>query len=290
MRPYYTHKRRSRPPHDSLHVLWVSDTHLHDEAHDDPDFPTLVNPDMHFHTAAGKLRHVVAQANALRPDYVVHTGDIVHSSGLNSGYDTFREIWDNLEVPSVIVPGNHDGSGRRQNNELGLSAHDYLAKKLGYDTKPKNAGSKFNQSLKLGYVRVIAIDTNINPDTGELDSAGGYFSPALLSWIDAELRSSPEQICTIWMHHGPRYAKGTGQQDFYNMLRSVKDETGKLIYHFFGHSHTRYNRIRFTAGEDLPEYETMALIDRAVGEFLSVYIAPNGAVTLRRRVARWPYP
>ena len=53
------------------------------------------------------LSQAVRQINALECDFVVVCGDLVHHAS-DSSYRDFLDITGPLEVPSSLVPGNHD--------------------------------------------------------------------------------------------------------------------------------------------------------------------------------------
>lgn len=59
-----------------------------------------------------RAQAVVAQINALEPDFVVHLGDMIHPLPGSTDYDEaagrFREIFGALKMPLHVVPGNHD--------------------------------------------------------------------------------------------------------------------------------------------------------------------------------------
>jgi 3',5'-cyclic AMP phosphodiesterase CpdA len=84
----------------------VGDTHVNPED-DQSSSPWQTN-----RLANTRLRAVVAQINVLKPDFVVHLGDMVHPVPAAPKHllavDRFRDIVSNL-LPSLhVMPGNHD--------------------------------------------------------------------------------------------------------------------------------------------------------------------------------------
>jgi len=61
---------------------------------------------------AARSRYVIEQLNSLKPDFVVHLGDIVHpvpgSPAYEESAERFHRIYEGLDVPLYLVPGNHD--------------------------------------------------------------------------------------------------------------------------------------------------------------------------------------
>jgi len=61
---------------------------------------------------AARSRYVVERLNLLKPDFVVHLGDIVHpvpgSPAYEDSAERFHGLYEDLESPLYLVPGNHD--------------------------------------------------------------------------------------------------------------------------------------------------------------------------------------
>lgn len=60
---------------------------------------------------AAALERAVARVNALAPDLVVHTGDVVDGGGA-AQYGAAAEILGGLAAPLRLIPGNHDDRAR----------------------------------------------------------------------------------------------------------------------------------------------------------------------------------
>ncbi len=62
--------------------------------------------------ASARSRYVVERVNRLRPDFVIHLGDIVHPIPALASHEEAvllaREIYASLESPLYVLPGNHD--------------------------------------------------------------------------------------------------------------------------------------------------------------------------------------
>ena len=59
-----------------------------------------------------RTRCVVAQLNALEPDFVIHLGDMVHPVPSQAGYAAaarrFHALFEALQMPLHLDSGNHD--------------------------------------------------------------------------------------------------------------------------------------------------------------------------------------
>jgi hypothetical protein len=51
---------------------------------------------------------VVEEVNLIHPDFVVITGDIVYGGNYEIEYDAFYQILQRFDVPTFVLPGNHD--------------------------------------------------------------------------------------------------------------------------------------------------------------------------------------
>lgn len=135
-----------------------------------------------------KLRAGVDRILALgaTPDAVLVTGDIADDGGTSEYEDAAREL-SRLDVPLVVLAGNHDDrSGMRA--AFGLPG----------------AGEERLQSVSVhGGVRVVACDTLVpGSDGGDLDVA----------WIAARLAEDRDTPTIVAMHHPP-YVVGIEQMD-----------------------------------------------------------------------------
>ncbi len=61
---------------------------------------------------AARSRYVVDRLNSLKPDFVVHLGDIVHpvpgSRAYKDSANRFHRLYEDLDCPLYLVAGNHD--------------------------------------------------------------------------------------------------------------------------------------------------------------------------------------
>ncbi|MFZ0384445.1 MAG: metallophosphoesterase [Solirubrobacteraceae bacterium] len=115
-----------------------------------------------------------------RPDAVVVTGDLA-DDGAGKQYAVVREQLRRLELPFVVLPGNHDNrAAMRTAFELPVGADDPI-----------------HAAADLGPLRLLALDTTIP------GAAGGALPEAELDWLERALQDAPDRATIVAMHHPP---------------------------------------------------------------------------------------
>jgi predicted phosphodiesterase len=96
----------SRPDAPLFSFAVIADTHVN------PDDGQSSSPWQANRLANWRARSVAAQLNSLRPDFVVHLGDMVHPVPSQATYVAatrrFHALFRDLQMPLHLVPGNHD--------------------------------------------------------------------------------------------------------------------------------------------------------------------------------------
>jgi 3',5'-cyclic AMP phosphodiesterase CpdA len=150
--------------------------------------------DLHVRPA-GELYKDVVDSNAMcaaaighlngldpRPDLVLITGDLV-DEGRTAEYDALRFLLSRLDVPCLLMPGNHDD---REVLARYFSDHAYLP-----------ASGPKHYVVADHPVRIVALDTTVPGDHhGEVDAAS-------LAWLDSALRATEGAPTLVMMHHPP---------------------------------------------------------------------------------------
>jgi Icc protein len=128
------------------------------------------------------LRAVLAAIAALprSPDAIVHTGDVTNN-GTEDEYAAFAGAVAGLEVPLLVLPGNHDDRATMR-RILAL---------------PGAGDEPIQDVLDLGALRVIALDTVIPGDPG------GALDAARRGWLADRLADEPQMPTVLAMHHPP---------------------------------------------------------------------------------------
>ncbi len=142
---------------------------------------------------AAMLRACVAEVARLvpRPDVVVLTGDLV-DFGRPEEYAHLKELLAPLQIPSYVIPGNHDD---REAMRQAFAADGYLP-----------AQGFLHYAIDRWPLRLIGLDTLI-PKRG-----GGELCAERLAWLDATLTAKPAAPTLILMHHPP-FATGIAHMD-----------------------------------------------------------------------------
>ncbi|HTE36815.1 MAG TPA: metallophosphoesterase, partial [Reyranella sp.] len=122
------------------------------------------------------------------------SGDLV-DKGAPPEYAKLRALLRGLEIPSLVIPGNHDDRDAFRN---AFRDHDYLP-----DTGPMHYAVGTD-----GAVRVVALDVTLpGLHHGAVDEAGAR-------WLDETLEQEPARP-TIVMMHQPPFETGVPYLDLY---------------------------------------------------------------------------
>jgi len=151
--------------------------------------------DLHLRTDGRRLKGLVdsearldaaiTHLNALspRPDLVLATGDLANKAHTQD-YVALRRAFDRLEMPSYVIPGNHDDRAMLR---------DIFAD-MGYLPE---SGPFLHYVIEDYPLRLIGLDT-MHPG-----SDGGEFCAERRAWLDDRLTEQQERPTLIFMHHPP---------------------------------------------------------------------------------------
>ncbi len=143
-------------------------------------------------TQAALLR-VIETLNRLypRPDRVVISGDLV-DFGTAEEYQTLREALRGLQLPYMLMPGNHDD---RQQLRAAFPEHHYLQR-----------GETLNWQMRVKDVQLLALDSSVP------HKPWGYVDDAQLQWLAQQLQREPQLPTLVLLHHPP-FMCGIGHMD-----------------------------------------------------------------------------
>lgn len=136
------------------------------------------------------LARTVDAVNAVKPDLVIHTGDVADGGETDAGaaqYETAVAALAGLAAPLRILPGNHDDRAR-------LRA---AFPTLDWPDGPFLSFSLDAQGPKGGRMAVIGLDSLIPGQT-----AGGL-CPARLEDLERRLDAAGEDPVLLFTHHPP---------------------------------------------------------------------------------------
>jgi 3',5'-cyclic-AMP phosphodiesterase len=117
-----------------------------------------------------------------RPETVLLTGDLVEK-GTAAEYAKLRALLGKLEIPALVIPGNHDD---REAFRAAFHDHDYLP-----DSGP------MHYVAEPGGVRIVAFDVTVpGLHHGLVDEDGAR-------WLDETLAAAPDKPTLVMMHQPP---------------------------------------------------------------------------------------
>ena len=128
--------------------------------------------DVHEPVGKNLFPVLVYEANLLSPDILIATGDIVDVETIAAAWNYLQYTMLSLDVPSYLLPGNHDYSGASGN---------YYRK----------YGGPVNYTVTVGDFLLVAL-----PTTGE-----GYISMGQLAWAEKVLQGNPDKVKILAYHH-----------------------------------------------------------------------------------------
>src|SRR4030088_2380928 len=141
-----------------------------------------------------------------RPELVIVTGDIV-DGGRNEEYEMSRRILARLEIPYLVIPGNHD---ERNAFSAAFCDHSYL---------PVGGGA-LNYQFDAHPVRIVALDSTVPcQHHGDIDATS-------LAWLERTLAEDSERPTLLIMHHQP-FASGIPYLEAYRHFGA--DKIAKVI-------------------------------------------------------------
>lgn len=221
-----------------------------------------------------------------RPDVVLISGDLT-DCGLSEEYELLRDLLRRLDIPTFMVPGNHD---RRQN-----------LKKVFADWPTIVADPDFVQFAVDDFpVRLIGLDTLV-PGRSE-----GTLCEGRLSFLERTLDAS-DRPTVIFMHHPPfdcgmaamdRIRLLEGAERFAEIVRTHPNVERILCGHHHRPIHVRFAGtiasvaagVSHQVGLDLADREEGMLVLEPPAFELHLYRPPLGIVSHMAYVERYPGP
>jgi len=162
-----------------------------------------------IHQPYGKdwFNRFVYEMNALNPDMVIVTGDVVDVETIAAAWANLQETMQYAEIPIYLLPGNHDHQGAG-------------------NTIFQQYASKDNYTVTIGDFMFIAMDSQ----------STGYVVSEEIAWADSILKANPDKVSILGWHHplfSVEYEEDGGTVTGGEFTASWDDESswlGKLYY------------------------------------------------------------
>lgn len=158
-------------------------------------------------------RRIVEDLASFTPalDAIAFTGDLT-DGGSEADYNLLKDVLAPLEIPVLMVPGNHD-------NRANLHA-------AFRDRLPFDEGAFLNYETGICGFRVLGLDTLVE------GQVAGALAPQSVSWLSEKLKHVTRQPTLILLHH-PCFPSGMAPLDA-NALVEGRDEMSKLVENYSG--------------------------------------------------------
>jgi Icc protein len=157
----------------------------------EPHLRFLHISDLHLLAEEGRLQHgadtgaILRQAvplmNALRPDFIIASGDLVSDESEDS-YRRLQSLLKSVEAPIHLMMGNHD---------------ERAAFRRVFSPEESPSAEPVCEAFERGGVRFLLLDS-VLPGKEE-----GWISPHQLDWLDRELAAHPDRPTWVFLHHQP---------------------------------------------------------------------------------------
>ncbi len=158
-------------PDTHFSFLHISDLHI------------LAEEDRRQHGAdtGAILRQAVPMMNALRPDFIVASGDLVSDESEDS-YRRLHSLLKSVEAPIHFMMGNHD---------------ERAAFRRVFSPDEPPSADPVCEAFERGGVRFLLLDSVL---PGKVE---GWLSPDHLEWLDHQLAAHPDRPTWVFLHHQP---------------------------------------------------------------------------------------
>lgn len=135
----------------------------------------------HGADTAAILRQAIPMMNALQPDFIVASGDLISDESEES-YRRLQALLQPVEAPIHFLVGNHD---------------DRAAFRRVFRAHEAPTADPVCETFDRGRFRFLLLDS-VLPGKEE-----GYLGPEQLRWLQTELAAYPSVPTWIFLHHQP---------------------------------------------------------------------------------------
>ena len=144
------------------------------------------------------IKRCISEINLIHPDFVIISGDLVFGQlypfEYKKEYEICYEMIQLFDVPTFLVPGNHDGYRRFREDGLKFW-NEYFG--------------PFNYSFDFGNYHFIGVNSYEMPPILRLSflfvalNWGGSISDRQLDFIEKDLKATNSNMTFMFMHHNP---------------------------------------------------------------------------------------
>jgi Icc protein len=160
-----------------------------------------------FHRTEARLRAAIREANRLDVDGVVFLGDLT-KDGASEEFDRIDDLFSELDVPFVAVPGNHDVQKANTPETPSIEAFEaaYTPGSLPF-------------CERIGGVDLIGLNSASMPDGSLSETHAGAISTDQLAWLDSILTETDNPVVTL--HHtvsgASNFTEELGDEEHYRI-------------------------------------------------------------------------
>ena len=156
--------------------------------------------------SAGVAR-CVAQLNAMRPrpDLVVISGDLAETGSAHE-YQQVKRLLAPLEVPYVVIPGNHDARAPMRD---AFAEQPYAW-----------SSGNLDSLIRVGFLDIVLLDSLVP------GASHGFLDRRTLDGLEATLSAERDRPSLVFLHHPP-FLTGIDHMDRMSLRNA--DELGAVI-------------------------------------------------------------
>jgi serine/threonine-protein phosphatase CPPED1 len=151
----------------------------------------------------------VNEVNALNPDFVIITGDLIHDTGNRSQIDEFKRITSLIRCPVYYSPGNHDIGQNPAQSDIDAFIADYGHDRFSF-THKKSAFIGLNSCI--------------------IKAATPVLEQAQFEWLEKELKKNRKAKNILVFVHYPFFTTEPDEPEAYF---NIPPETRKKYLELF---------------------------------------------------------
>jgi len=190
---------------DSYYFVHITDTHLPSGYYYyEPEFPN-------DSSSTNDLRAIIDDINLINPEFVLHTGDLVHEGELEDWqehryYTKAQRLLSELEVPFYLTSGNHDIGGWNDTPPSQGTARRDWWRFFGWpwlaDPPADDPFRTQNYAFDYGPVHFVGLEAYDNYDNYLYNIYGNTsFTAGQITWLHNDLFYSDAETKVLFYHY-----------------------------------------------------------------------------------------